>query len=299
MRILLLGKNGQLGWELQRSLSVLGELIPLDRSHAGGDLLKLNDVRSGIQKLRPDVIVNAAAYTSVDKAELEFDLAYRINAEAPSLIAQAAAEINALLIHYSTDYVFPGNGHAPWRETDKPAPLSVYGKTKLEGESAIQASGCEHLIFRTSWVYGIRGANFARTILGLLREREVLTIVNDQFGVPTGAEFIADVTAHAIWSCRLDGPRCGIYHVAAAGETTWWEYACYVSESAQKLAPEIPWICREIRPISTADFPAIAKRPLNSRLNTQKMQNAFGLSTPNWKHGVKRFLIETLAKQGP
>lgn len=294
MKILLLGKNGQVGWELQRSLSMLGELTALDRSHMAGNLCNIEHVTSGIRALRPDVIVNAAAYTAVDKAESEPDMARLINAEAPAHIAQTASEIGSLFVHYSTDYVFDGGGSIPWKETDPTGPLSVYGQTKLEGEQAIATSGCRHLIFRTSWVYGIRGANFARTILRLLQEREVLTIINDQFGVPTSAELIADISALAIRDTCADNHLCGTYHLAPAGETTWWDYASYIAEAAQKIAPEYPWVTREIKPIFTKNYPTVAQRPLNSRLNADKLVTAFNLCKPDWKNGVERFLAEAL-----
>jgi dTDP-4-dehydrorhamnose reductase len=294
MKILLLGKNGQVGWELQRSLSPLGELTALGRSQDGGDLLKMEDVAKGIRQLRPDVIVNAAAYTAVDKAEAEPDLAYEINAGAPAQIAKAAADLGALFVHFSTDYVFDGSGHAPWRETDQTAPLSIYGASKLAGEQAVVASCSQHLIFRTSWVYGTRGANFARTILRLLQERDVLTIINDQFGAPTGAELVADVTAHAIQKWRVDRKHSGVYHLAAAGETSWLEYASYIAKTAQRVAPNFSLVTRDIKAISTKDYQTAARRPLNSRLDTRRLENTFDLSLPHWEGGVDRFLVEAL-----
>ena len=230
MRILLLGANGQVGWELRRSLAPLGEVFAFDRdpSDAGAvDLARPDSLGALVERVAPDAIVNAAAHTAVDKAEAEPELARSINATAPGVLAQAAARRGAWLVHYSTDYVFDGSGTAPWTEDATTDPLSVYGKTKLEGEQRIAASGARHLIFRTSWVYAARGGNFAKTMLRLATDRERLTVIDDQFGAPTGAELIADVTAHAIRSVALpDGAsRLGLYHLVASGETTWHAYA--------------------------------------------------------------------------
>ncbi|MDO9166328.1 MAG: dTDP-4-dehydrorhamnose reductase, partial [Rhodoferax sp.] len=230
MKILLFGKNGQIGWELQRSLAPLGELIALDRHNADrcGDLGNPQGLAATVQEVRPDVIVNAAAYTAVDKAESEPELAGTINALAPGVLAQEAARLGAWLVHYSTDYVFDGSGTRPWTEADTPAPLNVYGRTKLEGEQLIQAVGPQHLILRTSWVYAARGGNFAKTMLRLAQERERLTVIDDQFGAPTGAELVADVTAHAIRHLLKHPEDAGLYHLAAGGETSWCGYANYV-----------------------------------------------------------------------
>lgn len=293
MRILLFGKNGQIGWELQRSLGVLGELIALDRnSELCGDLTLPERLADVIRELRPNVIVNAAAYTAVDKAESEAHLARTINAFAPMALAQAAAETGALLVHFSTDYVFDGSGDRSWLENDATHPLSVYGQTKLEGELAIAVSGCEYLIFRTSWVYAARGDNFCKTMLRLAQELECLTVINDQYGAPTGADLIADVTAHAIRSVLLNRELTGLYHMVADGETTWHGYASRVIARARELRPDMPWKVREIAPVPTRVFPTPAKRPLNSRLNTQKLQHVYGLRLPHWQHGVDRFLAE-------
>lgn len=295
MKILLLGKNGQVGWELQRSLSVMGELVALDRhSEPCGDLSRPESLLETVRTLRPDVIVNAAAHTAVDKAESEVELARVLNATAPAALAQAAAKTGAWIVHYSTDYVFAGSGTRPWQEGDPTGPLGVYGQTKLEGEQAIASSGCKHLIFRTSWVYAARGGNFAKTMLRLAQERERLTVIDDQHGAPTGADLIADVTAYAIRIAQQQPQLAGLYHLVAGGETTWHGYANHVIARARETRPELGWKVGEIAPVPTSAFPTPAKRPLNSRLNTQKLQQAFGLNLPHWQHGVDRLLVETL-----
>ncbi|MFN7120393.1 MAG: dTDP-4-dehydrorhamnose reductase [Hydrogenophaga sp.] len=299
MKVLLLGKNGQVGWELQRSLAPLGEMVALDRhstlADGGcGDLNDLDGLRETVARLRPDVIVNAAAHTAVDKAESEPELARDLNALAPGVLAEAAQTVGALLVHYSTDYVFDGSGTAPWTEGAATGPLSVYGQTKLEGERLIAAATARHLIFRTSWVYAARGGNFAKTMLRLARERERLTVIDDQFGAPTGAELIADVTAHAIRQSLRDSAGCGIYHLAAAGETTWNGYARFVLETARTLKPDLAIKTHEVEPVPTSAFPTPARRPLNSRLNTTNLCSTFGLNLPHWQHGVRRMLAEIL-----
>jgi dTDP-4-dehydrorhamnose reductase len=296
MKILLLGKNGQVGWELQRSLAPLGEVIALDRhsTEGCGDLGQPERLAQTVADCRPDVIVNAAAHTAVDKAESEANLARRINAEAPAVLAQAAARTGAWLVHYSTDYVFDGSGEQPWQEGDATGPLGVYGQTKLEGEQAIAASGCQHLIFRTSWVYAARGGNFAKTMLRLAQERERLTVINDQWGAPTGADLIADVTAHAIGLARRDVSVSGLYHLVAGGETTWHGYANHVIAQAQMRRPELNWVVKDIAPVPTTAFPSPARRPLNSRLNTHKLQSRLELNLPHWQQGVDRLLTEIL-----
>lgn len=300
MKILLLGKNGQVGWELQRSLAPLGEVTALDRAGAGladgqilcGDLADLDGLAATVRILRPDVIVNAAAYTAVDKAESEPQLAHTLNALAPAVLAREAAAIGAWLVHFSTDYVFNGGGARPWCEDDATGPLNVYGQTKLDGERAIVASACRHLIFRTCWVYAARGGNFAKTMLKLAGERERLTVINDQFGAPTGAELIADVTAHAIRQVSSSGTGGGIYHLAAAGETTWFDYANHVLalDAQGGFAPHLA--VREVVPVPSSAFVTAARRPQNSRLNTAKLQAAFGLVLPAWQQGVDRMLAE-------
>ena len=298
MKILLLGQNGQVGWELQRSLAPLGEVLALDRHSTAwcGDLSQPERMAQTVRAWRPDVIVNAAAHTAVDQAESELELARCLNAAAPAALALAAAEVGALLVHYSTDYVFSGQGDRPWQETDATGPLSVYGQTKLEGEQAIVASGCKHLIFRTSWVYAARGGNFARTMLRLAGERERMTVIDDQHGAPTGADLIADVTAHAIR--QLMQPQsaslAGIYHLVASGETTWHGYASHVIAQARHIQPQLALKVTDMAPVPTSAFPTPAQRPLNSRLNTHKLQQAFGLVLPPWQQGVDRMLAEIL-----
>ena len=300
MKILLLGKNGQVGWELQRSLAPLGEVTALDRHSTDfcGDLGNLTGLRETVQRLRPSVIVNAAAHTAVDKAESEPELARLINATAPGVLAQEAHQLGAWLVHYSTDYVFDGSGSQPWVETDTPAPLSVYGHTKLEGEQLIAQHCQKHLIFRTSWVYAARGGNFAKTMLRLARERERLTVIDDQWGAPTGAELIADVTAHAIRQVQQRSPEqhrdAGIYHLAASGEVNWHLYAKHVLAQAQQAQSAIKLVAKEVAPVPTSAFPTPARRPHNSRLNTARLQATFGLHLPPWQQGVDRMLAEIL-----
>jgi dTDP-4-dehydrorhamnose reductase len=296
MKILLLGKNGQVGWELQRSLAPLGEVLALDR-HSGdfcGDMSQPERLAQTVLTWRPQVIVNAAAHTAVDKAESEPELARCLNATAPAALAQAAAQVGALLVHYSTDYVFNGQGQSPWQEDSATGPLSVYGQTKLEGELAIVASGCPHLIFRTSWVYAARGGNFAKTMLRLGAERERLTVIDDQHGAPTGADLIADVTAHAIRASLQQPALSGLYHLVAAGETTWHGYASHVLAQARRIQPDLALKVSEIAAVPTSAFPTPAQRPLNSRLATHKLQEAFGLVLPPWQQGVNRMLAEVL-----
>ena len=296
MKILLLGKGGQVGWELQRSLSVLGQVTALDfdsKDHCG-DFSNPQGVAETVRALRPDVIVNAAAYTAVDKAESEPELARLLNATTPGLVAEEAAKLGAWMIHYSTDYVFDGSGEQAWSEADATGPLSVYGSTKLEGEALIRASGAKHLILRTSWVYAARGGNFAKTMLRLAQERDRLTVINDQFGAPTGADLLADVTAHAIRHLQRKPEDAGLYHCVAGGTTTWCEYAKFVISEAQKIKPELQIKATEVAPVPTSAFPTPAQRPHNSRLDTFRLQSTFGLTLPHWEHGVQRMLTEIL-----
>ena len=296
MNILLLGKGGQVGWELQRSLAVLGNVTALDfdsQEHCG-DFSNPAGVADTVRDLRPDIIVNAAAHTAVDKAESEPDLARLLNATTPGVLAEEAARLGALLVHYSTDYVFDGSGTRPWVETDTPAPLSCYGRTKLEGEQLIQQSGARHLILRTSWVYAARGGNFAKTMLRLAQERERLTVIDDQWGAPTGADLLADVTAHAIRHLAQQPQDGGLYHCVAAGETNWNLYAKEVLTLAVQAQPAIKLKATEIAPVPTSAFPTPAARPHNSRLDTARLQATFGLRLPHWRDGVARMLTEIL-----
>ncbi|RBC03491.1 dTDP-4-dehydrorhamnose reductase [Pseudomonas sp. MWU13-2625] len=297
MKILLLGKNGQVGWELQRSLAPLGELVALDRHLVDGlcgDLSNLDGLRSTIRQIKPDVIVNAAAYTAVDKAESEVELAEWVNAHASGVLAEEATALGAWLVHYSTDYVFSGQGVLPWQETDSVAPVNKYGATKLAGEQLITASGCKHLIFRTSWVYGARGNNFAKTMLRLATDRESLNVIADQIGAPTGADLIADVTALAIRQAFRHPELSGLYHLAASGEVSWHGYASHVIAFAKANGEQLA--VQAVNPIDTTAYPTPARRPLNSRLNTQKLRDNFSLHLPDWQSGVTRMLREVLNK---
>lgn len=297
MKILLFGKNGQVGWELQRSLAPLGDLVALDRDGApglSGNFAKPESLAATIAAVAPDLIVNAAAHTAVDNAESEPEHARALNAIAPGVIAREAAAQGSLLIHYSTDYVFDGSGNLARDEVAPTGPLSVYGRSKLEGETLIRQSGCRHLIFRTSWVYSARGGNFAKTMLRLAAEREQLAIINDQHGAPTGAELLADVTAHAARQVLARPELSGLYHLVAGGETTWYDYARYVIEQARSRGVPIKVEANAIRPVSTDAFPTAAKRPLNSRLATTRLQQTFDLVLPHWQQGVDRLLNEFL-----
>lgn len=298
MKILLLGKNGQVGWELQRALAPLGELVALDFDSPGplsADFSKPESLAATVRAVAPQIIVNAAAHTAVDKAESEPELARAINASAVGVIAREAAAIGAWLAHYSTDYVFDGSGSTPWLEDSPTGPLSVYGQTKLEGEEAIRASGVRHLIFRTSWVYAARGGNFAKTMLRLAKERDKLTVINDQIGAPTGADLLADITAHALRAAQQQPLLGGTYHAVAAGETSWHGYARHVIEFARAAGQPIKVNAIAIEPVPTSAFPTPAKRPGNSRMSTHKLQQAFGLMLPSWQTGVERMLTEVLA----
>ena len=294
--VLLFGKGGQVGWELQRSLSPIGELIALDfesQDHCG-DLTNLQGLANTVRDIQPDIIINAAAHTAVDKAESEPELARTINALAPGVLAEAAQRFGATLVHYSTDYVFDGSGTRAWRETDPTNPLSVYGKTKLEGEQLVAANCAKHLIFRTSWVYAAKGGNFAKTMLRLAKERDALTVINDQMGAPTGAELLADVTAHAIRSLQLNPEQAGLYHLVAGGETSWHGYAQFVIDHARKSGVELRASQQAIAPVPSSAFVTAATRPLNSRLNTSKLQSTFNLTLPTWQQGVARMLTEII-----
>jgi len=298
MKILLFGEKGQVGWELQRSLIPLGELVALNSTSENfcGDLTNLAGIKQTVRKIAPDIIVNAAAYTAVDKAEKEPELAQILNAEAPGVLAQEAKQLNARLIHYSTDYVFNGTGDQPYLETNPTEPLNVYGETKLEGEKKIQTSGCSHLIFRTSWVYATYGNNFIKTMLRLAQHRDKLTIVNDQIGSPTGAELIADVTAHALLTLKHNPEVSGLYHLAAKGYTSWYDFAKFILKHAEHANIPLKVQSIALQPIKSSDFPLPAKRPLNSRLNICKLQKTFNLILPKWQVNVSRTLTEILNK---
>jgi dTDP-4-dehydrorhamnose reductase len=293
MKILLLGKNGQVGWELQRSLAPLGEVLALDRNSTThcGDLSNLEGLAETVRVFRPQVVVNAAAYTAVDKAESDSSTAHLVNALAPEVLSRACAAIDAMLVHYSTDYVFDGSGQTPWLETDATGPLNVYGHSKLAGEQGIAKQGAKHVIFRTSWVYGTEGGNFAKTMLRLAQEREKMAVINDQFGAPTGAALLADITAMC-----LQQPQAlsGIYHLAAAGETTWHAYAQYVLQTAKRLKPEMAYKVKEVAAVPTSEFPTPAQRPLNSRLNCSRLQNDLQCQLPDWQKGVDAMLSKIL-----
>ena len=293
MKILLLGKNGQVGWELQRSLAPLGEVLALDRNSTShcGDLSNLEGLADTVRVFRPDVVVNAAAYTAVDKAESDQSTANLINALAPEVLARACAAIGAYLVHFSTDYVFDGAGQKPWLESDATGPLNVYGHSKLAGEKGITKQGAKHVIFRTSWVYGTEGGNFAKTMLRLAQEREKMAVINDQFGAPTGAALLADITALCL---QRDHHLSGIYHLAAAGETTWHAYAKYVLQQAQSLKPSLKYTVKEVAAVATTEFPTPAARPLNSRLNCSQLENALQLKLPAWQTGVDAMLSKIL-----
>ena len=289
MKILLFGGSGQLGWELQRSLAPLGELAVAGREV---DFAKPEALKQAVREARPDVIVNAAAYTAVDKAESEPELAHAVNAQAPEHLAREAATLGAWLVHYSSDYVFDGSGHEPRDEGAPTGPLSVYGRSKLDGEERIRASGCRHLIFRTSWVYAARGGNFARTMLRLAGERDSLRVIDDQIGAPTGADLLADITAHALRSAQRDEALAGTYHAVAAGETSWHRYACLVIDWAREQGLPVKVAPGAVEAIPTSAYPTPAQRPLNSLLSTHKLCEAFGLTLPPWQSGVRRMLTE-------
>lgn len=294
MNILLLGKGGQVGWELQRSLEPLGRVIALGKEEA--DFERPDQLREALRDIEAEVIVNAAAYTAVDKAEAEPERAQRVNADAVAVLAEMARERDALLVHYSTDYVYDGSKAGVYFEDDATNPLSVYGRSKLAGEEAICASGCRHFIFRTSWVFAARGANFLRTILRLAAEREELRIVADQFGAPTSAELIADVTALAIYRARLDKDLSeranGVYHLVAGGKTNWHGFAREIVAAATSLGIALKTAENRIVPIPAEAYPLPAKRPMNSRLSTQRLVDTFGIALPDWRVHLRRALTE-------
>ena len=288
-RILITGTNGQVGFELTRALAPLGEIIALTRAQL--DLQNQQAITTLLDTLKPDIIVNPAAYTAVDKAETDVQAATAINADAPSTMAAWVAQNNALLVHYSTDYVFDGSKIGAYIEEEATDPQSVYGQTKQQGEVLIEQHTNRHVILRTSWVFGAYGNNFIKTILRLASEREALSIVNDQIGAPTSAALIADVTAHIVRDYLAFGEEfieecTGIFHLTAAGETSWHEYAQYVVNLAEKAELTLKIKASDIKGIPSSDYPTPAKRPANSRLNTDKLQAVFDLTLPPWQAGV-------------
>ena len=297
MKIVLLGKDGQVGWELQRALAPLGDVVALGRSD--GDLREPDAVAAKVRAVAPQWIVNAAAYTAVDRAESESDLAQLVNGTAVGALARAAHAANAWLVHFSSDYVFDGSGEKPWREDDPTAPLGAYGRSKLAGEELLRASGCRHLILRTSWVFAARGTNFVRTMLRLARERDALRVVADQVGAPTGAELIADVTAHAMRGAGSEPQLAGTYHLAAAGEASWNAVARRAIARARERGAPVRVGDSAIEAIASAAYPQAALRPLNSRLDTTKLRAAFALTLPPWQAGVDRAVDELTAAKEP
>ena len=291
--ILLTGINGQVGCELQLGLASLGKVHALDRSQL--DLSNPDNIRHVVQSIKPDLIVNPAAYTAVDKAEVEPDLANAINVIAPQILAEEAAKLGAAMVHYSTDYVYDGTKTAPYVETDVTNPLSVYGKTKLAGEEAIRATGVSHLILRTSWVYGARGKNFMNTILRLAAERDNLRIVADQFGAPTSSRAIAAATAIALVSWSED--KSGTYHLTCSGMTSWHGFTQAIIEEYELLRESRHWPVLKtpvgnVLPITAADYPTPAARPENSKLNCDKLSSTFGLVLPEWRIALKQVMVE-------
>lgn len=303
MKILLLGKNGQVGWELQRALQPLGEVIALDRyiNDQGdcGDVSNFEQINQTIAHIQPNIIINATAYTAVDKAESEQLQNDLINNLVVKNLAEQCQQIDALLVHYSTDYVFNGMGEKPWQEDDSTAPVNSYGQAKRDGEIALEKTGVKFLNFRTSWVYASHGKNFIKTMLMLAKSKKQLTIINDQVGTPTSASLIADVTAQALRYYLLanDAEKIqllGHYHLVPTGVTTWYEYAQFIFDLAKKQGETL--MIKEVLPTTTNNYPTPAKRPLNSRLNTQKIQTNFQLYLPKWQQGVEQVVIELLGK---
>ena len=295
MKILLTGKNGQVGFELQRALAPLGEIVAID--HPECDLANPDAIRQLVRDVRPGIIVNPAAYTAVDKAESDQATAFAVNGVAPGVFGEEAARLGALVVHYSTDYVFDGCKQGAYAEEDVPNPQSVYGKSKLAGEQALQQSGADFLIFRTSWVFGAHGGNFAKTMLKLSADREALSIVADQFGAPTSAALLADVTAHAIRQYQRQGRAAypfGLYHLVAGGLTTWHEYAKTVIAAGHTAGLPLKLQIDNIKAITTADYPLPAPRPANSQLSTVKLQDVFGLRLPEWQSGLDHVLQQIL-----
>lgn len=298
MRIVVLGGNGQVGWELQRALAPLGDVVALARNGSGdecGDLDNPDALRRALRRCRPHVIANAAAYTDVDRAEREPDRAQRVNADGPAVLAEEAKRANAWLVHYSTDYVFDGSGTEPWDEDAAAAPISIYGRTKWEGEQAVRDAGCQHLILRTQWIYSARRTNFIVTVLRLAAEREAFEVVDDQIGAPTGADLVADVTAHAVRALR-ELRASGTYHLAARGEASRHECARYAVEAARRAGWPLRAAESAIAAVPSNAFLAPAARPRNARLELDRLERTFGLRMPDWRIGVAR-LIATMTDQ--
>jgi len=300
MKILLLGKNGQVGWELQRSLAVLGQVTALDHDSTGhcGDFARPDAVAATVRALQPDVIVNAAAYTAVDKAESDTELAFRVNAEAVAVLAREAKQLGSLLVHYSTDYVFKGEAERPWREDDETAPLGVYGASKRAGELALAASGAEHLVLRTAWVYAARGSNFLLSMLRLLQSRSELRVVADQIGAPTWSVHLAQASRQLMERCQAGNPGpWGLYQLSASGETSWFGFAAAIADSLRARGLH----CARLEPISSAEYPSAAQRPANSRLDCSRLQQAWGVHLPAWQQGLAECLAghdPNVARQG-
>ncbi|WP_447926367.1 dTDP-4-dehydrorhamnose reductase [Vreelandella sp. EE27] len=302
MDILITGGNGQVGFELQRQFAIFGNVLAPDRQEL--DLSDAESVEAYLEKYQPKLILNAAAYTAVDKAESEPELAKRLNAELPAQLAAYAASHSIPLVHYSTDYVYPGNGKESWQESSATAPLGIYGHTKLEGDKAVERSGAHYLIFRTSWVYAARGNNFMKTMLRLAREREALNIVDDQVGAPTPARLIAQVTTLAYNSPFLwpDSSGAffripnGIYHLAPRGDTSWYGFACEIFEQAAAEGEQLKIQMEKVEGIPTTDYPTPAQRPLNSRMSLTKLESALGVTLPGWQEQLTLTLQEFCEK---
>ncbi|MGA2801059.1 MAG: dTDP-4-dehydrorhamnose reductase [Verrucomicrobiota bacterium] len=287
MKILLLGKNGQVGWELRRTLAPLAEVVAVDYPEI--NFTDTSALRRLVAGTRPAVVVNAAAYTAVDKAETETELCRQINAVAPGVLAEEAKKAGALMVHYSTDYIFDGTKTSPYVETDAPNPLGAYGRSKLEGDQAVKASGADHLIFRLCWIYGARGQNFMLTMQRLAREREKLRVVRDQFGCPTWSRMIAETTALALKQVLAGADVSAVngeYHLAASGQTNWHEFASRIIE----LMPDAERKCREVEAITTPEYPTPAKRPAYSVLACGKLQKTFRLRLPDWETSLRQVL---------
>jgi dTDP-4-dehydrorhamnose reductase len=289
---LLFGADGQVGWELQRAFAPFGEVKSL--TQADVDLTDADALRAAVREAKPRVILNAAAYTAVDKAEGEPEVARAVNAVAPAIMAEEAKALGAWLVHYSTDYVFDGSKAGAYSEADQANPLSVYGRTKWQGEQAIAASGARHLTLRTSWVFGPHGGNFLKTMLRLAKEREHLSVVADQIGAPTSAELLADATAHAVRVALRGDIDSGLYHLAAAGETSWHDYARFVVAEARRLGANLKLSDERIKAIPTEQYPLPAPRPKNSRLDCERIRHTLDLDLPDWRWHVRRTLMELL-----